>query len=470
MNKQALKIEPATVGRYALGGAVTGGSVAAILNLLHMIQQMRQERAELTKPVGTDENTIMLTLPRKAAEVKADVTEPTRVKTKTGLRRGWASGPRTQTRDAFDGRFGQKTAAQGWPTLTASALAAIAGTAAGAALVNHIYQRKQQQDLKAELSAAQQEYADLLRGGAGAKTAEWVEAWFDGIEKDAAGDRVFGLLNYPIAALALLSILGAGGAGYITKRILDEKQKEQEERSLDIPRARRIVFRTEPEPDRGKLASADDVDCVRTALCVMLDKLDTAPHILNQPEVKTAMAEAKTSEAALLKLAADVDALIRHLQGNPNLRRIIQRVTMARHPILKHFRWALNLPGVSHFADQKLYNSIQPTTNSRPGIPGVVGAAPAKAASEKKGVGIATDFATDILGSMVGQRRNADKDAERLAAALVKVQAAAKAKKQHVQQDKLQLSAEDPNAAEFLDTNRKKILAVVRRMAMEGQL
>jgi hypothetical protein len=463
MDKQALRVEPSTVARYGVGGLLTGGSVAALLNLAHMIRQQREERQKLMAPDKTDEDTIVLTLPPKAGEVTCKPGDPTRVRRKEGRVVRMTQGPRKQTRRAFDGTFGTKAAA-GWPTLTAGWLAGIAGTAAGATLVNHIYQKRRQQDLQAELDAAQQEYADMLAGGG--KTAEWVEGWFAlPTDKEAAEGRWMGILNYPVAVMALLTALGSGGTAWLTKRILDEKLRENEQRGMDVPRVKRIVFRTAPqqlpeadagslsEEDEDKQATAEDIEAVWGALAVTTDRLDSEPRTLRTPAVKQAMAEVGTTEDELLKLSQDADAIINEFSQAKyqNLRRMLQREYMSTHPVLKHFRWALKIPGVGSLADNKLYDKVRSAFAPK-----------AKVA----GVGLMGDFATDILGNKLTGGTEADE----IAKAIIRAQQAQAEAKPKVETGRIRLDAEDPEAEAYLAANKEKVLALLRRMAMNGQL
>jgi hypothetical protein len=68
MQKQSiLDVDSDAVTRYALGGLLAGGSGAALLNLIRMARDAVKERKQLVKPPMTDEDTIVITLPRKQA-------------------------------------------------------------------------------------------------------------------------------------------------------------------------------------------------------------------------------------------------------------------------------------------------------------------------------------------------------------------------------------------------------------------
>jgi hypothetical protein len=456
MEKKALEVEPRTVGRFALGGLVTGASTAALLNLLRKVNQMRQERQQALSTPQTDEDTIVLTLPGKQAEIKTDT--PTKVERSTTTKSISVSGPGKQFRRVCDGTFGPKTAA-GWPTLTASTLAGLGSTAVGAHLVNKIYEKRRQQELQAELDAAQEEYMDQLKQG---KAADWIESTFAvPMDKDAQSST-FGFLDYPLAAAALLSVLGGGSTAFITKKLLDQKFQEAQSRGLDIPKVRRIVFQTQPGAAE-KTGSMEDIDCVKAAFGVMLDRVGAETKVLAQPYVKEAMAEVDTSALKLLKLAQDTDILIEYLRQTPTLRNMIQRATMEQHPVLKHFRWGAKIPGVRGALDDKLYAKLRnmgPQTD-----------APTKIARAAMSTG---DLIGGMLGGMVGGNNDAQPD--EIANAVVAAQQKAESDKNtpeptpEEQAEGVKLEASDPEAAAYLEQNKEKVLAVLKQMAATGKL
>jgi len=479
MDKKALEVDPTIVARYGLGGLLAGGSTMAVLNLVRMLREMHAKQRELAAEPETSEDQIVLTLPRRKMAAEKKEGPPTKIRRVEHTRITVARGPKknSQFRRAYDGTFGCKTAATGWPTLTTAALAALGGSALGAHVVNKIYQTRRQKQLQAELEAAQQEYMDMLQTP---KTAECLDALF-ALPMEKEGDRTFGPFNYLLASAALMSILGAGGTAYITKRILDEKFREAQRRGLDIPKVRRIVFRSQPATDEEgeeKTGTAEDIECIKAALGVMMDRVGGETKILTDPQVKEAMEKAGTSVPRLFKLAADVDLLIEYLRQNPRLRQLIQRTTMAQHPLLRHFRWATSIPGVSNLVDHILYKQMQ--KHLTPGAPVPFWKAVkqtiqphASAATEyikrlkpfgKQAVvlGMLPEVVSSVIGSTIANRA-----AQPKAKSPEEEPTPAQTRKTV---SKIKLTATDPEAQAYLEKNKAKVMAILRQMAAEGKI
>ena len=67
MNKTALEIDPSTIARYGAGGALVGAGAASLVNLVHHINMLRADRRRRRQPTDTDENTIVITRPKRAS-------------------------------------------------------------------------------------------------------------------------------------------------------------------------------------------------------------------------------------------------------------------------------------------------------------------------------------------------------------------------------------------------------------------
>jgi hypothetical protein len=489
MNKQALlNIDPRTVGRYAAGGAATGASAAAILDLLHTARSLNEERKK-KRELETDENTIVLTLPHKSAEVSGTAKEPTKIRIHAGsqVKERLLRAGKTQSRTPHNGTYSQKIAATGWPTLTASSLAAIGGAGAGAAIVDKIYQVRREKQLKAELDAAKQEYMSALSGG---KTAASIENLFGVDSDEKQADSQFGMLSYPIAATALLTILGAGGAGYLTKKILDEKLRDTEEKSIDVPKVKRIVFRTAPEADQSKHASVEEVEAVKAAFVIMLDAVGQTDRYLGQPAVKRAMADAKTSYETLTKMALnDVDDTRAFLEAHPNLTsQLAQHATQGKGWLA---RTVAKTPIGRHMVINRATDMVrglatkQAQTAGSGGCSGAVGGnqgpSPRTQINKKKRsmqrpIWMKASQALEMAGSGVVSnliRKTEQPTADDIASAIQAKQDET-AKQKHLESVRVpgtvQLQAGDPEAAKYLTHNQQKIVSVVKRLAAEGQL
>lgn len=490
MQKQALTVDPAIVGRYAAGGALAGGGTAALVNLVHMINAMRAEKKKRLTPTETDENTIVLTLPPKQADIidkqVSSITGPKL--TKTGPQSGeyaLGRGPNPgQSRNSGSMKFGPKlcmgksaAGTAGWPTLTASMLAALAGGAGGASLVNKLYEVQRERRLKADLEAAKQEYMDMLSGNA-VKGASIIEDMFDYADNEKQAGDTFGVLNYPMAAMAILTILGSGATGYLTKRILDEKLHDAQGRSMDVPKVKRIVFRSAPESDPTKVASDDDRHAVAAGLMVMLDKVGGTTRFVDMPAVKTALDNNKITAQDLIKEAGDWDVLFDHLKTAGDLRDRLYDTYVKyteKNPVKSFFkRTALKFPAVRRYADKKLDSALSGLRNLIP-----------SSLQDKMSQDLATTLDSDVLsplmragttlfgGAAVGKMMDKSLTPQELAQLIVSAQEEAqqtKLLKDTKVPDTVQVGAQDPKAKTYLIKNQGKIQSIIKRLAAEGQI
>lgn len=472
MDKQALSIDSSVVGRHALGGALVGMSAASLIELAHTIALARREARMKSQPTETDENTIVLTLP-KQAEITGTAVTPKVEGTKSGnfsLNRG-----QPQSRETGSGKYGPKLCADkqasgdtGWPTLTASLLAAIAGTAGGASLVNKIVERQRQKRMQSELDLAQQEYMDLLSGKA-VKGAETVEQMFGGFECDPgekqAGDT-FGMLNYPLAAMAILTILGSGATGYLTKRVLDEQAEADNGASRDFPKVKRIVFRSSPEADPTKQASVDDCACAAAGLLVMMDRVGGTDRFVGHPAVKTALDKSGMDKAALVNAAQDWDKLVSVLGQDPDLRKALTRLYIDQTTPTGFGRFfkrmATSLPFVQRSADQKLMDALN-QVRFQGSVPAGTVLPPKMAA----GGGVASMMTGGLLGSAISGERITKAE---LAQLIQEAQAANEASAPKPSKDVVQVAGADAGAKAYVAKHGPRIQALIKRLAAEGQL
>ena len=325
---------------------------------------------------------------------------------------------------------------------------------------------------------------------------------------------------------------------------MDEKLRETRQKGLDIPEVERIVFRTRPEDEEKQASDITElVDCGRAALGIMLDKMSGQTLILDTDYVKEAMDKRDTSKEELYKLAGDMDFLIPFLKKYPDLRQAIQRSAMSRHPLLKHFQWALKNPWIRRYADKRLYAKVQdydmngmlrsfrggagagglgsnaigagPATvtpdpiaaakqrdamaTAKPGLKPIRtnfhaedGTLPTTSAPASWGVDggstasrdamevtgswspdtKAANFAPGILTSLIGSsmaERQVDQD--ELARRVIELQ-----RDEELPADpgdraqSVELDAEDPQAQAYLAANRRKIRALLERLAQQGKI
>jgi hypothetical protein len=308
--------------RLGAAGVAGGAGIASVLNLLHELELEKKRRA-MAKDIGrTDENTIVLTLPRKQGAVIGSADEPTTVKK---IERASSSTTAVPAKTYRVGHYGtqQMKVAElpGYVQWALGGLALGGGGAAGYSLADALYQARLKRKLKVEEDWARKEMLDML-SNPGLKTGGWLDNVID-VEKIAeitgtkeAADRLDAVLGVP----TLLYLLGTGGTAYLTKRILDQQVDEQDSEGLQMPKVRRIVFRSAPEDEDPELkqASAEDLGITQAALFIMMDKLRGQTRILNQPSVKTALDNAGLTIRGLYKCAdTGADAIVNAIQGDP---------------------------------------------------------------------------------------------------------------------------------------------------------
>lgn len=448
------KIDPMTVARYGLGGAMVGGSLASVISLAHAINLAKRQRKELNPPDETDENTIVLTLPGgKQAEVKAENGMPVAVRSKASAATSTKRVPAKSYRAGFYPN--QKMKKANWQTLTASVLAATGGSMLGYHVINKAYQNSLSRKLKAQEEAARMELLDAM-SNPGAKTASaWLESNFVVPTEKTAQFREkshFSYLDAPMAVAALMTLLGTGGTAYITKKILDQKLQEQE-KEFKPPKVQRIVFKSAAGPlEPGEeQASAEDLDCVKCALAVIMDNISGDCRLFSDPEILAAVKQAGTSPAQIYKWAnTELNPLVVALQSSPQLRRMIQERAMAQHPILKHLTPALKVPGLSHIADKLTYDKVRSATDDTFGV-------------QRKLAGFVMP---SFVGSVLAEKLMAPPEAKKAPPPDEEV----KAEQLQEMLNNIQLSAKDPNAAAYLEANQDKIRAVLGQLAASGKL
>jgi hypothetical protein len=507
-----MNIRPDTVARFGLGGLLTGGAAASALNLVHMIKEMSRRREEAQGPTETDESTLVLTLPQQktaskrrpwsgraqgstphkdsyitdgnvgdynasdppASEGKVNPedgitnadSDPTKIKKVEGPNEtSTVSKKRRQVRYP-SGSYGIKTA--NWPTLTAALLASGAGGALGYRLVDKVFEVKRIKNKEKELEGARQEYLDML---AGDKTASLDELFAVPMDKEAQR-RNFGVIDMPLGIAALAFLLGSGGSAYITKRILDNMEAGGAPK-IKKPAVKRIVFRTSETPAEGdtdveelKAAQAAD-EVFDAALGVYLDICSGEPKVLGNEKVAQALSQAGLSPAGIIpQNSTDFDRLLMTLEANPKLRQLMQGAMLDTHPIAKHFKWAFKLPGLSNIADQSLYRQVHKAFK-----PGEKAAEDQKFQDLCKEAGIFgpsfADVAASFYGSTLAEKIKGEQpEAEQEAP---EEESDPEVRARSILGD-LQISADDPSAAQFVLKNKKKIAMILQRLAEEGKI
>lgn len=508
---QKSKIDPSIVGRFALGGLVSGGATMALVNLVRMLKHMNNYRKDVSRSPETDENTIVLNLPPKAAEISGATALSSVGKTTGPVSKTTASTytPKNQFRNS--GSFGSSLSksAANWQTLTAATLATMGSAITGVTVMNKLYQWKREKILKDKVEAAKQEYLGMLSDSSD-KLASSLDVMFSSanLEKEAAGSA-FGMLNYPMAMAALVGILGAGGTGYIVKTMLDSKAKEYEEKGLDIPKVKRIIFKSRAhrnhpddkseegttttskgvmqpqDPTIDKVSevvlTANEVDSIKAALAVYIDYMDTTTRIMNEPELKQAMANLGVTERSMLKMAQDFNpeaytALMDFFNKDPKgqqLQQLFIRAAMAKHPTLKHFQWASNLPGIRGMAQNKFNSKL---TEAVGPVSPLTSMKQDKASLQPKRAAFAPgSLQADITGSLIGTTLANQNSSKEIAQEILQAQddaakeRAARKTPEETAED-IQLDAVGPEAKEYLAHNKARVRALLKRLVIQGKI
>jgi hypothetical protein len=487
-NELPFNIDPQTVTRFGVGGALTGAGAAAALSLAHMLRQARKNR-EQTETTETDENTIVLTLPKRASspvneeegiqydempvaeedDNRADrsestvenpkgmVTSPKAGKRRVKGKKIKTDYPRLCTMESrnnqlryIDGQFGMKTA--NWPTLTTSLLAAGGGGVLGYQLVNKVYQARRIKQREAELEQARQEYLDMLKG------ASPLQDVFHLSEEKQADRKAFSPVDYPMGLFALASLLGAGGTAFLTKKVLDQYNADSV--VPESPKLQRIVFRTEGAAKEASDDGRNVQASFEASVGIYLDVVEGEQNVLSAPGVVKAAQAADVKVCDLYKMAGeDYSSLMATLEANPDLRTLIQRATMEQHPLLKYFKWSARLPGIRGMLDNKLYEGVEKAVLPQPEAPAAV-----------KAAGLPTPDVKAIMSSFYGSElAEATKSNKQR-----KVQEQQKRDEEDADPDNklkgMQLIADDPNALAFVEANREQILKALQSLSGSGQI
>lgn len=273
-----------------------GAGAAALVSLIRDLKTSMEEKKRKEELAGNsiDPETIVLHVRKRAEdesmnctpEACSDPADPTICKAQEGEH---DSVVRTESQQDHEmpvgshattglqrdlhGQFtdsGEKQASTGFLSRTAQILAGVGAGAGGYYLIRALHDKIEQNRLKKQIAAAQKEYLSLIDGSE-VKNAEAVNSLFligdpmfgHPAEKQAGViSSIYDLIGNQsknVTAAMLASYIMAGlGAGYVTKRVLENKfDKEEEE---EEPRKiRRIVFKTAPDP-ATKAASAEEFE------------------------------------------------------------------------------------------------------------------------------------------------------------------------------------------------------------------
>ena len=449
IDDRPLDVNMSTVARFGAGGALGGAALASAVNLVHMLKDLNERRMRAAEPSETNEDTIVLTIPRHkqacACGRKPCVCPATHVT---------RSGPRTAMKPAMagrqvkhhDGQFGHSVRDHekqaNWQTLAASMLALGGAGTLGYMVADKVYNRKREKEKERELQQSRQEYMDLLTRNA-TKTA-------------AETGTQFNTPDYLLGSAALAMLLGSGATAWLTKRVLDEYAQDHAKPRAPRPEIKRIVFKSAAEMDDGAV-DKEAADTAQALVGVFMDIMSGEPAILGDPGCAEQLKLAGTDADTLYKLASgsqdDYRNLMTTMESNPELRRTIQRLSMEKHPVLRHFEWAVGLPGVSNVADNRLYAATDKAFN------------PDRMAKAAAALPIGGLVGTLTGSAMVGNALENTRVEQKLEELIEAMRNDSEDKKRREQEGgpgrSVDVAAADPRAAEFLGRNQDRIRAAV---------
>jgi hypothetical protein len=308
------------IASTALAFGSIGAGTAAMTGLLRDLQTAMDERKkkEEMEEERISPGTIVLHIPknRKTAEACPEGTRPsghdTVARRETAHEKEIPVMSHTTAGYQKDlhGKFtdsGEKMASTGFLNRTGQILTGVAAASLGYYGMQRLYEKLEQNRLKKQIAAAQKEYLELI-DGSGVKNAEAVNSLFligdrmfygdASMEKDAGVFRsmwnAIGNQSKNMTATLLASYILAGlGAGYITKRVLEQKFDQSDE-DEEPQKVNRILFKAgesedpvEIDPGAALATIGIMADCIRDSVDPMskqaadysfLDKVTATPE------------------------------------------------------------------------------------------------------------------------------------------------------------------------------------------------
>lgn len=517
-------LDDKALARYMTGGALVGGGSSALLHFVREMRKMKLDSDKAQKSEDDDPNTLVINIPKRAevsgggacTSVKDTESQDVSVKFKGDKE----DNKRRDANKMTFKPFKKKSSIQGWPNMAIGATAAIGIGIGAAALVNKLVEHMRMKELKAEVEAAKQEYMGNLEGTS--KTAQAFDAMLssaaDGNMKSAETKSAAALIDYPMTALALLGILGTGATAYVTKKILDERFNKVEQKGQDElkPSVKRIVIRSVPAraeqlPSDEKIASAEDLEVIEAQLCVAMDALSAKPSLVKWAQANL---DPRTDFKRMFDFAPQhVESLRGYLESDPEVRSKLIKYMMGKHPGYKYLKWTMDVPGLKRLGDKQFWGKFDEMTypgnvrhalkyeklvNSTPPknfadladrVPDYLRDPMEVTASDDSWLGKMAQLITPgnmmaagVVGKLLSgnpeqavveniittpevmkelQTNDIEKAEQKETKRRAKAQADAK---------NIQVVAEDPEAQEYLDAKREKIMHVLSDMAGEGKL
>lgn len=462
--------------RYLAGGAAGGTALGSIALALRAHATKKREAEQLKDEAAS---TLTFDLPSDLKAAEYEVKKPNYDGDQTGSFKKSVKVEGSKRR-ASNGKYDTDKRAN-WQTAAAALLAGGIGAGGAYMGLNALYDKYQIAKAEKELEEAQREYLDILNPssavGDDLDEVDQYKAITDNITEDEEGAAIidtkkaadqdfgsFGAAHAPGALAALLGLLGIGGTAYGVKSLLDNANPV--DKPVGPKGITRVVF-DDPNSPNFKEASAGDIVA---STAVMLDVISGDPVTTGSPEMAPLLKAAGLTPADLYKSAMvtpellesaeykDTENLLNLLSKHEDVRRGLQRVGMNSRPILKHFKWTLDLPFVGDYADKKLYEHM-----STAGLN-----------SNTSGTKYSSDLLTAALAANVTKDTLEDDSQDRIADPdkpdVEDLRDATSAVDSHdgVFAKRVEVDAADPKAKAFLEANMDKILTALRDVSARG--
>ena len=477
-----------------LAGVLGGAGVSSAASLLRSLHDMRKRKKE-----DTDDETIVLTLPEKAASdgytsMKDAVPGEHKITANGGrqARNSGKYGKSLSTPDPKEKKPEVKCADEGNPgpntvgTVVANTLGLAAGGLLSYEVVSRLYDRLNERRLKRKLEAAQQAYVNALSGTS--KRAEAVTRMLDPVErvickstKEAGilSEPAANAIRYPAAAYILALLAGTGATAYVAKKVMDREFPEAKLKK-DLNKPTRIVFRTagtpalvEGEKGEEKEASAETCAALTAMLPIYMDVVEGAPNrTLAEPYRKIAEA-AGTDAAGLMKLAQqDSNAAFKVVMKDPKalwqlLKGGLGSMDFSRQNMVNILRRtrpdtyvrAVDAGIDATFANSPVRRFLAKSVTRLGGRDWLVDRA-IKKASPEFSVGY-------VLGSLK-KNPDCDPDATKEEEGMPEKAVLSKARRALKAKRRVEVGAADPKARAYVEKNKEAIDRLLRRLNARG--
>jgi len=477
MNKQS-EANPYTlprVGYYSGLGLAGGITAGGVLELIRQIKAEREDSERMKRRQGTSGDTIVLTIPSKNREpiqklaARLDMLIPD-----AEVKEAQTPSPQEfidAAPDPVRPELSNTQEAKEWTPgqVAFSGLGLVGGAYGGLKLMETLGAKYREMMLKKRLVAAKRNHVNTLLGlrepdtGPRSKVAEagaindpGAEAFINGVFGEALikeaqiqpdtgrysaalqktkdwinknmtrgtdykGEGGASFSDKAIGATMLLAMLGSAATAYGTKRTLDQRSKEQEDEEEELmarPSVSRVILKTASED-----MYADPVDALTAIALSVLAYKRSAGYLKSASIVKEAAKHGLTPDDIINKL---------------NHEDIVGTIHMLKK------------------AEDLWVELRKPFEKCGAGMGAFL-------------AGATGNEMTGLLDMDLSSKKSKGMDTEALAAELV-TRIQAKKRKPTVVKEKVTVTAADPEAQGYIDSNKDRLKSVIQRLAADGSM